>query len=225
MVPKPSSASSAWPKVCPRLSRARPSEGLLLPLVGAHHAGLEGAGAQHRLRLRRAVAGDQGGAVRLAPREEPGVADQPRLGDLGIAGPQLARRQGGEGGGVGQHCARLVERADQVLALARIDPGLAAHGAVHLGEQRGRHLHERQAAQRGGGREAGEVAHHAAAERDHRGLPLHPRFQHPVDHVLQHRHLLRGLARPGRAAAWPRSPSPRGRRAAPAGAAGPRSRR
>ena len=63
------------------------------------------------------------------------------------------------------------------LPCARVHAGLAADRAVDLRQQRGRHLHERQAAQRGRRGEAGEIADHAAAQRDHRGAPLDPRVQ------------------------------------------------
>ena len=49
--------------------------------------------------------------------------------------------------GIGQHQPRLIERADHVLAERMVDPGLAADRGIHLGEQRGRHLDERHAAQ------------------------------------------------------------------------------
>ena len=76
---------------------------------------------------------------------------------------------------------RLVEGADQVLAARGVDAGLAADAGIHLGQQGGRDLHEGQAAQRGGGGEAGEVADHAAAERDHRRAALDAGGQQPVD--------------------------------------------
>ena len=167
----------------------------LLPLIVAHDLGLEGAGAQDGLRLDVPVAVGQRRAVLLAPFEEHRVADQPGLHHLRIAGPQLAPVQRAERAGVGQHQARLVEGADQVLALRRVDPGLAAHAAVHLGQQRRRHLDEGQAAQRGRGGETREVANHPAAQRDHRGPPLDACVQQPVHHAAIARHALGRLAR------------------------------
>ena len=67
--------------------------------------------------------------------------------------------------GSATHEQRLVERADVVLAGAEVDRHLAADGGVDLGEQRRRHLDEPDAAQKGRGDVAGEVADHAAAER------------------------------------------------------------
>ena len=65
---------------------------------------------------------------------------------------------------VGQHQPRLVESADQVLAVTGIDAGLAADRAVDLGQQGRRNLHEIDAAQRDRGGESGDVADHAAAQ-------------------------------------------------------------
>ena len=62
--------------------------------------------------------------------------------------------------------------ADQVLALRRVDSGLAADRGIHLRQQRGRHLHEIEAAADDRGGKTGEVADHAAAERDHEIVAL-----------------------------------------------------
>ncbi len=56
----------------------------------------------------------------------------------------------------------------------QIDARFAADRAVHLRQQRRRHLHERDAAQIGRRHEAREVAHHAAAERDDEGFSFQP---------------------------------------------------
>ena len=63
-----------------------------------------------------AIAGDQPGAIGLAPGEETRIAEQPIFHHLGIAGAQLARGQGVEAGRVDQHRGGLVEGADQILA-------------------------------------------------------------------------------------------------------------
>ena len=65
-----------------------------------------------------------------------------------------------------------MEGADQVLALRRVDAGLAADRGIDLGEQRGRHLHHAHAAPQDAGGEAGEIADHAAAERNDAVAPL-----------------------------------------------------
>ncbi len=67
--------------------------------------------APGRRRTRRA-------SSRSSQAKNGGVVDQPVFGDLGIAGAELAQRQRVEHVGVGEHQARLVEGADQVLAVA-----------------------------------------------------------------------------------------------------------
>ena len=65
-----------------------------------------------------------------------------------------------------------MEGAEQVLAVRRIDAGLAADRGIDLRQQRGRHLHEIDAAPQDRRREAGEIADDAAAERDHQIVAL-----------------------------------------------------
>ena len=132
--------------------------------------------------------------VLLEPGEERRVAEQPVLGHLGVAGAHLARRQRAQHVGVGQHEARLVEGADQVLALRRVDAGLAADGAVHLRQQRGRDLHEAHAAAQDGRGEAGEVADHAAAERDDEIAALEAQLEQALAQRLELAEALRRLA-------------------------------
>ena len=64
---------------------------------------------------------------------------------------------------------RLIERADQVLAERVIDPDLAPDGAVDLCQERGRDVHQCNAAQIGGSGESGHVADDAPSEGDERG--------------------------------------------------------
>ncbi len=58
----------------------------------------------------------------------------------------------------------MVERPDEILAERMVDAHLAANRAVDLREKRGRHLHERYAAQVRGGDEARHIADDAAAD-------------------------------------------------------------
>ena len=60
------------------------------------------------------------------------VAKQPVFHHLGVAGAEFALRQRIEQRGVGDHQDRLIERADQVLALAGVDRGLAADRGIDL---------------------------------------------------------------------------------------------
>src|SRR3546814_17772508 len=82
------------------------------------------------------IALDEVGTVRLQPVEEAGVADQAVFHHLGIAVQYLAARQGGENGNIRKHQPRLMEGADQVLALRCVDAGIAADRAFDLGQQR-----------------------------------------------------------------------------------------
>ena len=100
------------------------------------------------------------------PREEGGVADRAVLDHFREARGELAIGQRAQAIGVDQHGARLVERADHVLAQRMIDAGLAADGRVDLREQRRRNLHERHAALVDRRGESRDVADDAAAQRD-----------------------------------------------------------
>ena len=190
--PKPVSASSAWPKVWPKLSSA-PLAGLAL--VGRDDGGLGGAALQHRLAPRGGIAREQRRRRRCSSQSKKSRSPmQPVFHHLGIAGEQLARRQRGERVDIGQHQHRLVERADQVLAVRRVDRGLAADRAVDLRQQRRRHLYEVDAAQQGRGGKAGEVADDAAAERDQRRAALDAERQHVFAERREMREILGRLA-------------------------------
>ena len=142
----------------------------------------------------RAVARQQRGAVAFEPGEELGPVDQAVLDHLGVARAQLTGGQAGQHVGVREHEARLVEDADQVFAVAGVDPGLTADRAVDLGEQRGRDLHVVEAAQQDRRGEAGDVADHPAAERDQRRLASDALRQDLVEQVVEPGHALGRLA-------------------------------
>ena len=72
----------------------------------------------------------------FAEREHAGVAGGAVLHDFGHAGAQLAVGQGPQGRGVGEHRARRMEGADQVLALRQVHRGLAANRRVDHRQQR-----------------------------------------------------------------------------------------
>ncbi|MCY1412695.1 hypothetical protein D9M71_281090 [compost metagenome] len=65
-----------------------------------------------------------------------------------------------------------------------VDPGLAAHRGVHLGQQGGRHLDEVHATLVAGRSEAGHVADHPAAESDQGGAPIMPGLEQTVEDQL-----------------------------------------
>ncbi len=109
---------------------------------------------------------ENGAPALFEPGEELRVAEKAVLRDLGIAGAHLAGGKRLQNVSVGDDEARLVEDADQVLALRRIDAGLAADRAVDLGEKRRRDLHKAHATAQDARGKSGEVADHAAAEGD-----------------------------------------------------------
>ena len=86
---------------------------------------------------------------------------------------------------IGQHQARLVEGADQVLAPRRIDRRLAADRGIHLRQQGRRNLNEVDAAHVERRRQAGQVAHDTAAQGHDHVLAVQPGLKQPVQHELQ----------------------------------------
>ena len=109
-------------------------------------------------------------------------------------GRELGRRERGQRRRVDEHGRRLVVGARVVLALREVDAGLAAVRRVDLRHERRRHLHDRHAALVGGGAEAGEVADHAAAEREHVVAVLHARGGQAAQHAAGLLPRLRRLA-------------------------------
>ena len=104
--------------------------------------------------------------------EQRGAGDDAVLDDLVQAGAKLAARQRRQHVGVGDHEARRMKRANEVLAERVIDADLAADRAVDLRHQRRRHLHEAHAAQVGRRGKADQVADDAAADRDDHGRSI-----------------------------------------------------
>ena len=91
---------------------------------------------------------------------------KPHLTTSPEAGDQLLAGQGVEQGQVAEDAGRLVEGADEVLARAGVDAGLAADGGVDHREQAGRQVHHPDAAQPGRGHEAAQVGRRAATQGD-----------------------------------------------------------
>ena len=145
----------------------------VLALVAGDDRGLGAAGGRNRVLARRA-AGEDVGVIGFEPGEKGFVAEHAIFCDFGVAGAELARRQGVEHRRIGDHKHRLMERAEQVLSLWRVDAGLAADRGIDLGQKRGRHLHEIDAAAQDRRRKAGEIADHATAERNHQIAALDP---------------------------------------------------
>ncbi len=101
-------------------------------------------------------------------REDLGVGDEAALDHLAEAGDQLGLGQRAEQVEVAEHPGGLVEGADEVLAGAGVDAGLAADRRVDHAEQRRRHVDHPHAAQPGRGDEAADVGGRAAADGDDR---------------------------------------------------------
>ena len=76
-----------------------------------------------------------------------------------------------------------MKRADQVLAACVVDAGLAADRGIHLRQQRGRNLHEINSALVNGRNKPGQIADHAAAQRDQQAVARQPGLQQPVQHT------------------------------------------
>ena len=151
----------------------------LLLLVLGHDPRLDLAGAFDRVQQGLRVAGKQGIHVCFKPRKERRVGDHAVLHDLRDAGGEFACRQGAQHADIRHHRARLMERADQVLAIGMVHGRFATDRRIHQGQQRGRNLHQADAALVGRRGESRHVADHAAAEGHHGGgavVPLHHQF-------------------------------------------------
>ena len=165
-----------------------------LAFVGGHDAGLRKAALLDGIGPCRGIAAEHRRAVGLAPIPERRIVDQPVLGHFGIARQQLATRQAVEHRGIGQHEARLIEGADKVLAVARVDAGLAADRRVDLGQEGRRYLDEIDATQQHRGGKAREIADHAAAQSDQGRLAIRPMVEQLVHQPGKARELLAALA-------------------------------
>ncbi len=100
-------------------------------LVARHDSGFGAAGCGDGV-FARSAACENIGVIGLEPGEERFIAEHAIFGDFGIAGAKLTRRQRIQHRGIRDHQKRLVKRAEQILALRRIDPGLAADGGIDL---------------------------------------------------------------------------------------------
>src|SRR5262249_44057481 len=189
---KPAAASSAWPKGWPRLSSARPPPHSAP--VPANDRALQAEAPRDGVPARGAAC-KQLPPIRLQPGEEASIPDQSVFGDFGIARAELACRQRVEQRGVGQDQHRLMERTDEVLALAGIDCGLAADRGIDLRKQRGGDLHIVETAADNRSGKAGKIADDAATERHHDIGALDARGNQRFADSLEHREALRSLAR------------------------------
>src|SRR5450631_2796793 len=102
-----------------------------LALVTRNDAGLTAATNRDRL-LARETTGENFLPICFQPGEKRGVAEQSEFRHLSITGAKFAGRQRVEQRGVGDHQNWLMECAEQILAVAGIDAGLAADRAIDL---------------------------------------------------------------------------------------------
>ena len=105
-------------------------------LVLGHDRSLGFAGAADGMNARLPVPAHDKLGAGFQPAEERCIAQQAVFRDFGITCSQFAPRQRVEQADVGDHRHRLMEGADQVLAMDGIDAGLAADGRVDLGQKR-----------------------------------------------------------------------------------------
>ncbi len=89
-----------------------------------------------------------------------------------------------------------MKRANEILAMARVDGRLSADGRIHLCQQRRGHLHIINATPNNRGGKSGEIADDAAAERNHEIAAFDARRDHVLADPLEHRIAFRPF--PGR---------------------------
>ena len=138
--------------------------------------------------------GGGGWAVFFKPLKESKSPNSPYL----TTSPYPARKSRGarcENLRVRQNQARLVEGTDQVLALRRVDSGLAADRTVDLRQQAGGHLHEAHPPPQHRGGESDQISDHPAAQSHDDIAPLDPLLQQPFHRALEMRPGFRRLAR------------------------------
>ncbi len=151
------------------------------PLVGTHDLGLNLDGPFDGFGDGVAVPARQDRhQVLFQILDELHVPDEGVLHDLGHAAGVLVHGECVERRRIRAHELWLVEGADQVLAGLVVDGRLAPHGSVDLGEEGGGQVHERKAAEEGGGGKPCEVADHAPAQRKDGCLPVDPPVQRRV---------------------------------------------
>ena len=162
--------------------------------IALDHRGLQTAGAADDPVEHVQLAGEEAGGVTLDLVEVRALQHDAVLDDLGQARAKVAQGERAGRGGIDDDQPRLVEGADEVLGLGMIDGRLAADRGVHLGQHGRGQGDEVHAAHVGGGHEARQVAHGAAAEAEHRRGPVEARRQQPVPALLGHRQGLGRLA-------------------------------
>ena len=80
-----------------------------------------------------------------------------------------------------------MKRPNKVLAMPRVDPGLAAHRTIDLRQQRRRDLHKPHAPPQDRSRKANKIPDHAAAKSHDHIAALNFMIQQPFDTCLNMR--------------------------------------
>src|SRR6185437_1618495 len=162
----PGETGAGFQRVAEGMAEIEQSALANLAFIPRHDAGFAAAADRDGL-FARGAAGEHFLPIGFQPGEKGRVAQESEFGDLGIAGAEFAFRQRIEQRGVGDDQDRLMEGADQIFAVARIDAGLAAPRTIDLRQQASRYLHEIEAAPDAGRGITGKIADHSATERDH----------------------------------------------------------
>ncbi len=187
-------ADAGLDRVAERVAEVEQRAFARLALVGRDDLRLDPAALADRVGERLGVAREQRSMFASSQSKNARSRMAPYLMTSARPRGKLAVRQRAQTVGVDQHGARLMERADHVLAERVVDAGLAADRRVDLREQRRRHLHERHSALIDRRGEAGDVADDAAAERDQRRRALGLLLEQARQHVGERRPSLVRLA-------------------------------
>src|SRR5262249_51061801 len=131
------------------------------------------------------AAGENVAPVGFQPGEEAGVVDEAVFDDLGVAGTEFPYGKRVEQRRVGDDQDGLVESANLILSVSRVDAGLTADRGVDLRQQRGRHLHDRKTAAYDRCGKSRAVAHQAAAGRHPRVTALEGGGEQLLAHVFE----------------------------------------
>ena len=121
----------------------------------------------HQRRLHPQAAGDHArpvGGLTLQLVQNGGITDHAVFDDLRHTAAPLAPGQSGKAIGVHQHHTGLVNASQQVFALRQIHRRFAAHGAVHLRQQRSGQVGQCHAPLITGGGKARQIAGDTAAQ-------------------------------------------------------------
>ena len=170
-------ASRAWPTVCPRLRSARRpasrSSSRTTRIFASMAARTTGPSAPCSPRA-------SAGGVAFEAREQGGVGGEGDLHDLGEPAEPLARGERVQVSQVGHHRARLVERADEVLAGGMIEAVLPPTDASTIASSVVGTCTKRTPRSRHAAAKPGEVADDAAAGRDDERVAIDARPERGV---------------------------------------------